>query len=161
MTRAPRTLEADATLAQAHEIMREEGFRHLPVLERGKLIGLLSQRDLHLIETLRDVDPEKVRVREAMVSHPYFVPPDARLAEVVAEMADHKFGAAVVMENGKVVGMFTTVDALRAFVDHLKEQPPQAEPPPVEPVVEEERPAPERPRKPGSRGRARARQSSN
>ena len=161
MTRAPRTLDADATLAQAHEVMREEGFRHLPVLERGKLIGLLSQRDLHLIETLRDVDTEKVRVREAMISHPYFVTPDALLEEVVAEMADHKFGAAVVMENGKVIGMFTTTDALRAFVDYLKEQPPPAEPPRVDPAAPEARAASKRPGKPGSRGRPRARQSSN
>jgi acetoin utilization protein AcuB len=119
MTLNPCTVEADASLNEAHEIMRERGFRHLPVLERGRLLGLVSQRDLHLIETLRDVNPETVAVREAMISHPYFVAPDARLDEVVAEMAEHKFGAAVVMEEGKVVGMFTTVDALRAFAELL------------------------------------------
>lgn len=120
MTRSPRTIDADATLNDAHAIMRDEGFRHLPVLERGRLLGIVSQRDLHLAETLRDVDPDTVKVREAMISHPYFVAPGAPLAEVVAEMVEHRFGAAVVMDEGKVVGMFTTVDALRAFLDVMK-----------------------------------------
>jgi acetoin utilization protein AcuB len=120
MTTSPRAIEADASLNDAHQIMRDEGFRHLPVLEHGRLLGIVSQRDLHLIETLRDVDPDAVTVREAMVSHPYFVEPDAPLDGVVAEMAEHRFGAAVVMEESKVVGMFTTVDALRAFGELLK-----------------------------------------
>jgi acetoin utilization protein AcuB len=160
MTATPRTVDSDASLAQAHEIMREEGFRHLPVLERGKLAGLISQRDLHLMETLRDVDPQTVRVHEAMVTHPYFVGPEARLDEVVAEMADHKFGAAVVMEESRVIGMFTTVDALRAFVDFLRgelaaEEAPRPEATPG-PAL---RPPPSRAAKPAARARQRPRQS--
>lgn len=137
MTATPRTLDADATLAEAHEIMREGDLRHLPVMERGKLVGLLSQSDLRLIETLRDVDPELVRVREAMISPPRTVAPDARLDQVVAEMAEHKHGSAIVVENRKVIGIFTTVDALRAFAEHLRAQPapdpPGAAPAPLRP----------------------------
>jgi acetoin utilization protein AcuB len=54
-----------------------------------------------------------------MTSHPYFVSPDAKIDEVVSEMAEHKYGAAVVMQNEKVVGVFTTVDAMRAFNELL------------------------------------------
>lgn len=151
MTKSPRTVDVDVTLNDAHAIMRDEGFRHLPVLEHGKLIGIVSQRDLHLVETLRDIDPDAVTVREAMISHPYFVEPDAPLDAVVAEMAEHKFGAAVVMDEGKVVGMFTTVDALRAFHELLEKMASAAEaPPPVAPV-EEPPPLPEP--KPMARGR--------
>jgi acetoin utilization protein AcuB len=55
MTPTPHTIGQEQTLQVAHDVMREHGVRHLPVLEGGKLVGLLSQRDLHLVETLREV----------------------------------------------------------------------------------------------------------
>ncbi len=119
MTPSPFSVGQEQALAQAHKLMREHHIRHLPVLHGGKLVGVLSDRDLHLIETLRDVDPEKVTVEEAMSPTVYTVSPKAALDEVVREMAHHKYGCAVIEDNGKVVGVFTTVDAMRAFADLL------------------------------------------
>ena len=116
MSSAPQTIGHEQTLERAHEVMRNEKIRHLPVLEGGKLVGLLSQRDLHLIETLSDVDPKDTTVAEAMSQDVYCVSPDAPLVEVAREMAEHKYGSAVVVEGPKVVGVFTTTDALRALV---------------------------------------------
>lgn len=101
-------------------MMRDHQFRHLPVLNGGVLVGMLTDRDLHLIETLRDVDPQRVIVEEAMSSNPYAVAPDAPLDEVVAEMAERKYGSAVVMQNNKVVGVLTTVDVCRALAELLR-----------------------------------------
>jgi len=115
MTRAPHTIGQEQTLDVAHNVMRQHAVRHLPVLEGGKLVGLLSQRDLHLIETLRDVDPATTTVDEAMTTDVYITGPDAALDEVASQMAEHKYGSAVIVERGKVVGMFTTVDALHAL----------------------------------------------
>jgi acetoin utilization protein AcuB len=81
---------------------------------------MISDRDLALIETLRDVDATKVTVEEAMTQAPYTVSPDASLDEVVATMAEHRYGSAIVMDNGKVVGVFTTVDALMALSELLQ-----------------------------------------
>jgi len=120
MTATPHSIGPDQPLALAHKMMREHHFRHLPVLNGGALVGMITDRDLHLIETLRDVDPEKVTVEEAMSSSPYAVSPDALLDEVVAEMAEHKYGSAVVMQNQKVVGVFTTVDVCRALAELLR-----------------------------------------
>jgi acetoin utilization protein AcuB len=120
MTPSPHSIGQEQTLAQAHRLMREHGIRHLPVLHGGELVGMLSDRDLHLIETLRDVDAEKVIVEEAMSPIVYTVAPRAPLDEVVREMSAHKYGSAVVVDNAKVVGVFTTVDALRAFADLLE-----------------------------------------
>lgn len=120
MTTSPHTVGQDQKLSQAHKIMRAHEIRHLPVLEAGKLVGVVSDRDLHLIESLSDVDPERVLVEEAMTPTVYTVAPKAALDEVVREMAQHKYGCAVVLDNGKVVGVFTTVDALRAFADLLE-----------------------------------------
>lgn len=119
MTTQPHSIGQEQTMATAHRMMREHRFRHLPVLTAGKLVGLLSDRDLNLVETLRDVDPEKVLVEDAMTSDPFTVSPDAPLDEVVSTMAEHKYGCAVVMQNGKLVGIFTTVDACRAFAELL------------------------------------------
>jgi len=120
MTTVPICVNRTDTVAAAHKIMRERDIRHLPVVEGDNLVGIVSQRDLHLIETLKDVDAEKVTVEDAMTTNPYTVSPDAELDEVVAEMAEQKYGSALVVQNHKVVGVFTTVDAMRAFSELLK-----------------------------------------
>ncbi len=119
MTFLPHTIGHDQPLTLAHKTMREHHIRHLPVLEGGKLVGVLSERDIALIETLKDVDPAGVTVSEAMSQQVYVVSPEARLDEVAADMAEHKYGSAIVVDNGKVVGMFTTVDGMIALRDLL------------------------------------------
>jgi len=119
MTTSPHTIGFDQTMAHAHEVMRKYRIRHLPVLKAEKLVGVVSDGDLHLVETLRDVDPAKVRVEDAMTDEVYTVAPDTPLDEVVKEMARHKYGSAVVVDNHRVVGVFTTVDACQAFADML------------------------------------------
>jgi len=119
MTTSPHSIGQAQTLATAHKFMREYEIRHLPVMEGGKLVGMLTDRDLHLVETLRDVDPEKVTVDDAMSTSVYSVSPDAPLDEVSAAMAEHKYGSAVVVQNNKVVGIVTTVDICHALTDLL------------------------------------------
>jgi acetoin utilization protein AcuB len=102
--------------------MKKHHIRHLPVLDAGRLVGIVSQRDLHFIETLRDVDPNHVNVGEAMTQDTFAIGPGATVREVTARMADHKYGCAVVLENDHVVGVFTTVDALRALSNLLEKQ---------------------------------------
>ncbi len=72
MSVAPVVVSSDRTLAEAHRLMRERNIRHLPVVDGGRLVGVVSQRDLYLLETLRGVDPGVELVREAMASEPYF-----------------------------------------------------------------------------------------
>ena len=122
MTEAPFSVGVDQPLATAHEMMRAHRIRHLPVLRAGKLVGLLSQRDLYLVETLRDVDPAKVRVEEAMSQKAYAVGPGTSLDRVSERMAAKKYGCAVVMEGGEVIGIFTTTDALRALTSLLRDE---------------------------------------
>ena len=81
--------------------------------------GSAARRPSQLVETLRDVDPAKIAVSEAMTMDTYVVTPDASLDEVVSTMAAKKYGSAVVTDHGHVVGIFTTVDACSAFADLL------------------------------------------
>jgi len=119
MTAMPLTVRPDLSLAAADKLMHEHNIRHLPVLSGGRLVGLVSQRDVRLIETLRDVDPKVVSVEEAMSQDIYEISPETPLEEVASNMASHKYGSAVVVDGGKVVGIFTTVDAMKALVELL------------------------------------------
>ncbi len=117
MTTSPITIGVEQTIAHARDVMREHRIRHLPVLHGGRIVGLVSERDVALIESLKDVDPTKVTVEDAMSQSPYTTSPDTTIDVVCAEMAEHKYGAAIVMQNNHVVGVFTTVDACRTLAE--------------------------------------------
>jgi acetoin utilization protein AcuB len=117
MTTAPQTIGTEQTLHQASALMREHGIRHLPVLHGGRLAGILSERDVALISGLKDVDPNKVLVEEAMSGDPFTVSPETPVNQVAAEMAAKKYGSAIVVQNHKVVGVFTVVDACQVLAE--------------------------------------------
>jgi acetoin utilization protein AcuB len=112
MTPSPHTIGRDQRLARAHDMMREYGLRHLPVLEGGKLVGVLSQRDLYFVEAIAGTDEQMDPVAEAMASDLYVVAPGDIVADVARTMGQHKYGCAVVVDRGHVVGIFTATDAL-------------------------------------------------
>lgn len=121
MTRQPWTIERRASLAKAHEIMRENGIRHLPVLEGRRLVGVVSRGDLHLLETIAEFPLDAVEVDEAMTEHPFVVIGTTPVEDVAETMANHKYGCAIVTSaDGDIEGIFTTVDALQVLVDVLR-----------------------------------------
>ena len=122
MSRTPHSIGSEQPISAAHDLMRSNGIRHLPVFHAEKLVGIVSLRDLHFVETFRDVDPEKVRVEDAMTRTVYAVEPTTPLKEVVSEMAKRKMGSALVVEGSKVVGVFTTIDALDTLLGLLDGQ---------------------------------------
>ncbi len=115
MTFAPATIPATASLAEAAQLMRERSIRHLPVVEGESCVGVLSERDINVARTLRSVTLEKALVTLVMATPPLVVPPEARLSDVAARMLDRKAGSAVVVHEGRVVGIFTSHDALLAL----------------------------------------------
>ncbi|MBK6693414.1 MAG: CBS domain-containing protein [Myxococcales bacterium] len=119
MTTSPTTVSPETTVVEAHRIMRRECIRHLPVVDGlHHLVGLVSLRDLDFAETFRPFDGDVVRVGDAMFAKElYTVEPGTDMLEVARHLLDTKFGCAVVMEAGRVVGMFTVIDALRALID--------------------------------------------
>jgi acetoin utilization protein AcuB len=128
MTRSPHTIGLQATLVEARKRMNQNGIRHLPVLEAGTLVGLLSQRDIQLIESLQDVNPAEVTVEEAMSQDVLTALPTEKLAAVCDRMAKRKAGSAVIVAKGKVYGIFTTIDALKALASTRGEARTQPRP---------------------------------
>jgi acetoin utilization protein AcuB len=119
MTTTPVTIAVGDTLAHAQRVMQEGRFRHLPVLDGDALAGLLTERDVQLIASLDGADMRLLTASDAMTTSPWSVAPDAPLDAVVAEMAEKKYGSALVVDNGRVVGIFTAIDALEAFAELL------------------------------------------
>lgn len=119
MTTLPHTVGVEQSLTKAGKMMAEYRVRHLPVLQGGDLIGILSDRDVRLVESFRDVDPDKITVQEAFTPDPYIVSPTASLSEVCSEMSRKKYGCVLVTDNKKLVGIFTWIDALNAFEELL------------------------------------------
>ncbi len=124
MTPSPHSVAVDRSLADAHRLMRQHRIRHLPVLEGGRLVGIVTERDLHLLETLQEVDQAEVEIEEAMSPDVYVVRPETPLLEVALQMWKKKYGSAVVMNGKEVVGVFTTVDALRALATLIARKGP-------------------------------------
>ena len=120
MTRSPTCVDAGTPFREAHRLMHTLDVRHLPVLREGRLAGVLSQRDLLRMESLANIDRTRDPVSDAMTLNPFVVEPSAEVGQVVAEMALRKLGSAIVVENDRVVGIFTTTDALQAFAALLR-----------------------------------------
>jgi acetoin utilization protein AcuB len=120
MTPSPHTIGPTRSLALARRTMLEHRVRHLPVLDGGHIVGVVSERDLLFVESLPGVNPTEVQVAEAMVQEVFTVDPDMPIGEVVETMIERKMGSAVVCEEERVVGVFTTIDALRALHERLE-----------------------------------------
>lgn len=119
MTAAPRVIECHQSIAEAVELMRELRVRHLPVVDRGLLVGVLSERDILRMRSGKRASPEVVATGEAMTPEPFTVGPDEPLAAVVRGMAERHHGAAVIVDGANVIGVFTTNDALWVLADFL------------------------------------------
>ena len=119
MSPLTHTIGRDQTMTEARRRMHEFDIRHLAVLHAGRMLGIVSERDIAMVESLPGVDPDVVQVHEAMTPEPYTVQSTAKIADVVEEMATHKYGAALVLEGAALVGIFTTTDALRLAHDLL------------------------------------------
>jgi acetoin utilization protein AcuB len=115
MSAEPRSIGKGEPLVAAHRLMRTYRIRHLPVTDQGRLVGVVSERDLHLLETVKSVDPRREPVEEAMTAYPFTVPPEAELADVARQMWQHRYGSALVVRDGTLIGIFTRADALRAL----------------------------------------------
>ena len=115
MTPSPLTIAPTSSLSKAVKTMRGHRVRHLPVVDGDRVVGVLSQRDILIMESLPGVNPTEVQVEEAMVRDVFTVGPEAPVGEVIETMIDRKLGSTIVCEDGRVLGVFTTIDALRAL----------------------------------------------
>ena len=137
MTRNPMTIDPEAPIATAMVTMRERALRHLPVVDdRGRLVGMITDRDLRSAafapavaeylsavaqRRLRGISQalEDLRVRDTMTWDAITIGPDAPVAQAAAIMFEGRFSSLPVVDGGRLVGIVTERDVLKALAKTL------------------------------------------
>jgi acetoin utilization protein AcuB len=122
MTLSPHVAQPDTTLAAAHRTMHRLGIRHLPVLRDLRVVGIVTDRDLSVCELVPNAEPDRITVEEIMIRDVLAVPPEATVEDVAAQMRTRNCGSAVVVDHDRVVGIFTTSDALTALSEIIERE---------------------------------------
>lgn len=118
MSPTPQTIGRDANLLEAKQLLGELEIRHLLVSEGKEIIGIISDRDLP--SGLSPEDLEDILVDDVMSEDLFKMPADTPVVEVVEKMAQRKLGSAIIVDQEKVVGIFTLIDALQLLVKMLR-----------------------------------------
>ena len=122
------TVSADDSLSTVEDIMTLGRVRHMPVVRGGRLVGVVSQRDLlrASLSNLTEFGSEQrraflhvVEINRVMSSPPIVIDPDATPEEAALVMAEKKIGCLPVLEGQLLVGMLTETDLLRYFAGQL------------------------------------------
>jgi acetoin utilization protein AcuB len=128
MEKNVKSVDVGATAREVYGMMREGGFRHVPVVREGKLAGIVSDRDLRLVMAVSGHEvreagaehiPEHIKVGDIMTENPAILVPGTDLHRVVQMMVKHKIGALPVVEKGELVGIITQIDLLKLLSGFL------------------------------------------
>jgi len=124
MTPFPYSIDIDAPIDEARAFMQKQSIRHLPVMSKGKLAGVVSDRDikLYLGPDLEYPEAGNTRVRDVYLAHPYVVDLNAALDNVLMAMAEKHIGSVLVTRDGKLAGLFTATDACRTYAEYLRKR---------------------------------------
>jgi acetoin utilization protein AcuB len=116
------------SLLDAAVLMRSSGFRHIPIVSDGELVGMISDRDIarltpsmllpHSANEHNQV-MEQTIIGKVMSRDPVTTTPETPLLAAAEIFVGGKLGSLAVLENGELVGILTVRDMLRAFYDHL------------------------------------------
>ena len=122
MTPFPYTILASETVKKAKIFMVENSIRHLPVVSKGKLVGILTDRDIKLAQAVTKEEnyDENYLVEDLCLYDVYVVEDSTRADDVLKYMAANRIGSALITKNDKLVGIFTVTDACRTFSEHLR-----------------------------------------
>jgi len=114
MTTEPVTVEPNATLGEVATLMKQEDCGSIPVVEAGRLVGIVTDRDIVIRGIAAGSDPRTQRVSAIMSADPVTIGPGADLTEAEKVMADRQIRRLPVVENGKLVGIIVTAQVARA-----------------------------------------------
>ena len=114
MTTEPVTVEPNATLGEVATLMKQEDCGSIPVVEHGRLVGIVTDRDIVIRGIAAGSDPRTQRVSAIMSADPVTIGPGDDLTEAERVMADRQIRRLPVVEDGKLVGIIVTAQVARA-----------------------------------------------
>ena len=110
-------LNGDETIMSAYQKMKKNQIKHLPVIDNGEAIGIVSDRDLQFITS--SGAPDRIKCRDIMTEDPMAVDTTAPIQDVAKMMVEKKINSVLINNNeGKVVGIFTSTDALKLIATY-------------------------------------------
>ena len=116
MTRNPASVSPDDDLRVTFNMLSDRWIRQAPVVEKGKLVGIVTDRDLRMALVQHVTEPN-LTVRNVMTPDPVTVSEDASLEEAGIILTSHKINATPVLsEDGKLSGIITTTDILKGIL---------------------------------------------
>ena len=117
----PYFAKPNSSVAEILELMQNHNIRHIPIKQKERVIGIISERDLRWMGNPGIVlpDAEEIPVHHVMTFNPYVVEIDTPITTVVFEMTERKIGAAIVVSSGKLAGIVTVIDICRALGELL------------------------------------------
>ena len=126
MTSFPYFVESEEPVSRIERLMDEHHIRHVPVQEKGRVIGVVTERDLHhLIRRSASLEEKaSVHARDIMIANPYVVAFNTPLGEVVTGMAQRHIGSAIVIRRGKLAGILSSIDVCRILGEYLESRFP-------------------------------------
>lgn len=128
MTANPYTINPEASVADAFELMKDKKIKRVPVLKNGKLVGIVTERKLLEVSpspattlSIYEINYllSKTKIESIMSKDIVAVEPDSLLEEAAVKLRDYDVGGLPVMENGKLVGIITETDLFDAFISIL------------------------------------------
>ncbi|MBS0304244.1 MAG: CBS domain-containing protein [Proteobacteria bacterium] len=120
----PVTATEDLSIEELRQCMDAHGVRHLPVMRGDAVVGVISERDLRLVEGLSREHRFQVQARDLLRTDPVSVRADTPLDDVAYVMSDRKIGSVIVTEaDGSFLGIFTVTDALNALIEVSRARP--------------------------------------
>lgn len=127
MTPFPYSIERNASLEKARQMMDEHKVRHLPVTEGHEPVGIVTDRDLRsvLFLPLKREAVADLTVADLYVPDAYTVDLNEPIETVLLTMAERHIGSALVTRKGRLAGIFTSVDACRCFGAYIRENFPK------------------------------------
>ena len=114
MTTEPITVEPDATLGEVATLMKQEDCGSIPVVEAGRLVGIVTDRDIVIRGVAGGTDPKTQRVSTIMSADPVTIGADDNVTEAEKIMADRQIRRLPVVEDGRLVGIIVTAQIARA-----------------------------------------------
>jgi CBS domain-containing protein len=114
MTGRPTTVEPDATLGAVATLMKQEDCGSIPVVQSGRLVGIVTDRDIVIRGVAAGSDPKTQRVSEVMSADPVTIGPDDEVTAAQQVMADRQIRRLPVIEGGRLVGIIVTAQIARA-----------------------------------------------
>ena len=120
MTYLVKTIDVNQSVSQANDLMRKLHLRYLPITKAGALVGVLTDKEVHMILSLKGHDSSDMKIEDFYSNDFLKFSPETLMDEVLSNMIEKRASCAIVIENEKLIGVFSEMDAYKRLLDFLQ-----------------------------------------